>query len=205
MRITILITIIALVNLLLLGCDMMQASEKENPVYPMYVDDNNDGINDYTQESTHFPGDDSQAFLNLTKSSAVSNTSSDGHEFRDDNNDGICDYAQDGSSHWHGPGFIDENSNGICDYWEPGTMMHNHQRGVMYVDKNNNSINDYFEMDAHVGNAHNFIDTNSDGICDRAQDGSNSWHGPGFVDSDDNGVCDYWQPGNMGNGGMHHM
>jgi hypothetical protein len=51
------------------------------------------------------------------------------------------------------------------------------------------------DADEAMNHGHAFIDENGDGICDRAQDGSNTWHGPGFVDEDGDGICDYWDKG----------
>ena len=184
------------------GCmNTMQDSKNSSPVYPMYLDENNDGINDFVQLENHYPGKDTPQLLKATATSAPVYT---GHEFRDENNDGICDYAQNGGNYWHGPGFTDGNTNGVCDYWETGNAVHNRHEGMMYIDSNSNNINDYYESTTHQGGNHEFIDLNNDGICDRAQDGGVSWHGPGYVDADDNETCDYWQPGSRGYDTMHH-
>ena len=188
-------------TLLLIGCIEMMNNQSEQSVYPQYIDDNDNQINDYAERDTHFPGDDRKT---LAKSSTIAKTTANGHFFHDDDNDGVCDFAQDGGTTWHGPGFTDDNSNNICDFWEDGHSMHNRHEGMMYVDENGNAINDYMERETHNGGAHAFVDENGDDICDLAQDGGNAWHGPGYIDSDNNGICDYWQPGNMGYGRMHH-
>jgi hypothetical protein len=151
-------------------------------VYPMFVDANGNGINDYFEKATH------QGY---------------GHDFVDLNGDGICDHAQDGSLIWHGPGFVDNNGNGICDYWESGAPMYGQNGGMMFRDLNGNGINDYFEQATHQGYGHSFVDLNGDGICDYAQNGSAStFHGPGFMDSNGNGMWDHWESGGNGWGGM---
>ena len=176
-------------------------------VYPMYLDNNANGINDYVESGTHFSGqaiaDASILHRLLGVKDVFAATGLYNHAFADGNADGICDYAQDGSNTWHGPGFIDENGNGTCDYWEPGSQQHNHNGGIHYLDQNGNQINDYCEHPWHDNN-HAFTDGNADGICDHAQNGSNTWHGPGFIDRDSNGVCDHWQVGGSGHGHGHH-
>ncbi len=180
-------------------------------VYPMTTDNNENGINDYVEETTHFSG-----------SGAVSRSRSPGshgehhgnefptepglhnHGFTDTNSDGICDYAQNGTGTWHGPGFIDADGNGVCDYWDTGASMHNRHQGIWFYDENGNQVNDLYESQWHIGGNHDFADNDGDGICDYAQNGSTTWHGPGFVDHDNDGACDYWQPGGRGHGGQHH-
>jgi hypothetical protein len=71
-------------------------------IYPMYADDNRDGVNDYAEAATHDPGTPA------------------GHAYVDANRNGICDRAQNGSPSWHGPGFVDANGDGTCDYWQSG-------------------------------------------------------------------------------------
>ena len=177
MRKMIIAIIASVAFLLLIGCmNMMDASE-EASVFPMYIDDNGNGINDYVEKTTHFSGADGPA---LSKRRGETATYPDGHDF------------------------TDENGDGICDYWESGNMMHNRNNGMRFIDENHNAINDYVERSTHNGGGHDFIDENGDGICDFAQDGSSSWHGPGYTDTDHNGVCDAWQPGHMGYGGMMH-
>jgi hypothetical protein len=171
-------------------------------VYPMYLDNNSNSINDYVEEETHWAvnktaqQDGSLSFDNQSSESVQT------HAFVDENNNGICDDAEDGSPTWHGPGFVDEDEDGICDYWDSSSSRFNHHQGLRYVDLNENRINDYFEEDTHQGDGHEFVDQNNDGICDDAQNGSPTWHGPGFIDSDHNGIHDHWQPGGHGYG--HH-
>jgi len=161
-------------------------------VYPMFVDANGNGINDYFEQATHDSG-----------ASAKLDGAVKGHAFIDANGDGICDHAQDGSLTWHGPGFVDNNGNGICDYWESGTSMYGQNGGMMFLDQNGNGINDYFEAATHQGYSHSFVDLNGDGICDYAQNGeTSSFHGPGFTDTNGDGICDHWQSGGNGWGGM---
>ena len=172
------------------------SSGEGTDIYPMYVDANLDGVNDYVQAATHDPG------------------TSGAHSFVDANRDGICDRAEDGSATWHGPGFVDTNGNGTCDRWESGMSMSGQPGDMQFRDKNGNRTNDYAESPWHGQPGHAFIDADADGICDRAEDGSPSWHGPGFVDTNGDGTCDYWQSGGMGYGGpgshgpmvggMHH-
>ncbi|MFH2131860.1 MAG: hypothetical protein ABIK68_15915 [bacterium] len=84
-------------------------------VYPMVVDENNNGINDYVEKDTHMAEVD--ASVSVAGYSPAANLAGQ-HEFIDTNGDGICDHAQDGSHTWHGPGFVDEDGKGICDYYE---------------------------------------------------------------------------------------
>jgi len=186
--------------LLLTNCKTNNSNEQEDSIYPMFVDQNSNGINDYVEQSTHESGPITADSANRIMSPSY--MGNPGHAFVDENGDGICDYAQDGSATWHGPGFVDENGNGICDYWDQSSARHQRQQGMRYRDDNNNNINDYVEQATHMGNGHEFVDENGDGICDYAQDGSATWHGPGFVDMDNDGTCDYWQNGGRGHGGM---
>lgn len=191
--------------LLLTNCKTTNNKE-EDSIYPMFVDQNSNRINDYLEQSTHESGPVTNGSANQIMSPSY--MGNPGHAFIDENGDGICDYAQNGSATWHGPGFIDENGNGICDYWDQSSALHQRQQGMRYRDDNGNNINDYVEQSTHMGNGHDFVDENGDGICDYAQDGSPTWHGPGFVDIDNDGTCDYWQNGGRGHGGMmghgHH-
>jgi len=200
MKSTIYYTLFVFTLFLVSGCHTTNTQNEES-IYPMYVDQNNNNINDYVEQSTHESG---PVTSTSTNNHILSNhhTGMPGHAFVDQNGDGICDYAQNGSPTWHGPGFTDENNNGLCDYWDQSSSMHQHQQGMRYQDTNGNQINDYFEKDTHMGNGHDFVDENGDGICDYAQDGSATWHGPGFVDMDHDGTCDYWQNGGRGHGGM---
>ncbi len=171
-------------------------------IYPMYLDNNANGRNDYMESGTHVSGAVAKSSifrLLFGVKEALADTGFYNHSFADGNGDGICDYAQNGSNTWHGPGFIDENGNGACDYWEAGSQQYNRNGGIRYQDQNSNRINDYYESSWHY-NDHGFADGNGDGICDYAQNGSNLWHGPGFIDGDSNGVCDYWQAGGSGPG-----
>lgn len=193
-------TLLVLSALWLASCDTNNTDPEPEAIYPMYVDNNANGINDYVEESTHEAGSASTANKSIASTGQASTTGGPGHAFVDENGDGICDYAQDGSPTWHGPGFVDDNGNGVCDYWDTSHPMHSRHQGMHFIDENDNNINDYFEEATHMGDGHNFVDANGDGICDLAQDGSPTWHGPGFVDQDDDGVCDYWQEGGMGHG-----
>jgi hypothetical protein len=193
-------------GLLLAGC---MVDDPENPisVYPMYVDDNSDNINDFVQQPTHQSGD---AVSAINTSPMGQRFAISGHAFHDADEDGICDYAQNGGPTWHGPGYVDENNNGFCDYWDTAHAMHNRHQGMRYQDLDGNGINDHLEERTHWGNGHDFVDENGDGICDLGQDGSPTWHGPGFMDDDGNGICDQWEEGGMGNAhtmgghGPHH-
>lgn len=200
MKSIIFFTLIVLGLLIFWSCEST-APEEAEPVFPMFVDNNANGINDYTEQATHEPGPGSVS----SKSSLDKGSNSHGepgHSFIDGNNDGICDYAQDGSPSWHGPGFIDGNDNGICDYWDESHPMHSQHEGMRFHDENENHVNDYFEEEMHWGEGHDFVDENGDGICDFAQDGSPTWHGPGFVDSNQNGMIDHWESRGRGHGGM---
>ncbi|HEB72643.1 MAG TPA: hypothetical protein ENI77_08475 [Nitrospirae bacterium] len=163
-------------------------------IYPMYIDSNVNGVNDYFEEATHDPGSSARVF----------GMGSYGHNFVDIDIDGVCDYAQNGSSTWHGPGYVDENGNGMSDYWDASSMnYYNMGGGMQYMDANGNDINDYMEGETHLGYGHDFVDANSDGVCDYAQSGGiGIWHGPGYVDDDGNGLYDHWEVGHNGNGGM---
>lgn len=167
------------------------------PVYPMFVDGDADGVNDYVERDTHDPG---PATARITSRSAVSGTALLGHGFVDGDGDGICDYAQNGSDTWHGPGYSDADGDGICDCWDedsPCTGDHLHLR---YRDRDRNRVNDTVQAQDHEGGGHGYVDADGDGICDCAQDGSACWHGPGYVDADGDGVCDHWEPGGRGDG-----
>ncbi len=192
----------------------------DGTVYPMFADENNNGINDYTEEVTHVSGSGFRASSVSARSDSSDHGSADpnpgnmdsirhgiglyNHSFTDLNGDGICDYAQNGSNTWHGPGFTDDNRNGVCDYWDADSPLYNHHEGLYFQDRNGNVINDYCEIQWHDGHNHNFTDLNGDGVCDYAQDGSDIWHGPNFLDADYDGVCDLWQSGGKGHGGSHH-
>ncbi len=194
------------VGALLAGCDVFGDEETtEDAVYPAYVDENGNGINDYVEASRHDPGASAatRSSQGLSSGKIPKGPAPVGHAFVDENEDGICDYAQNGSATWHGPGFVDENGNGICDYWDEASPRHRRHEGMRFRDENGNQINDHFEQPTHRGPRHDFVDENGDGICDRAQDGSPTWHGPNFVDEDEDGRCDYWEPGGRGHGGRH--
>lgn len=187
------------------GCETSTEPEEPDPIYPMYIDINVNGINDYVEQETHEPG---PVTPNATTGHSSTPGGAPGHSFIDSDDDGICDYAQDGSSTWHGPGFVDDNNNGICDYWDESHPMHGQHEGMRFHDENENHINDYFEEETHRSEEHNFVDRDEDDICDFAQDGSPSWHGPGFIDGNQNGMNDHWENGGRGHGGMmgsgHH-
>ncbi|SMO89655.1 hypothetical protein [Fodinibius sediminis] len=191
--------------LLFSGCGTTDTRQEEKAVYPMYVDENKNSVNDYVEQSTHEAGLSSTSKSNKKKGMQDQHFGERGHDFIDQDGDGICDYAQNGSPSWHGPGFVDDNNNGICDYWDSSHAMHRRHEGMRFHDENSNHINDYFERETHVGSGHNFTDQNGDGICDYAQDGSPTWHGPGFTDSNQNGTCDYWEEGGRGHGRGHGM
>lgn len=194
--------------LLFISCGTTDTQQEEGAVYPIYLDENSNGINDYVEQSTHDPG-------STVISKNISNSlmqdqhfGGRGHDFIDQNGDGICDFAQNGSPTWHGPGFVDDNNNGICDYWDSSQAMHQRHAGMRFHDENGNHINDYFERETHMGPGHDFVDQDGDGICDYSQDGSPTWHGPGFTDANQDGICDYWEEGGRGHGrhgmGMGH-
>lgn len=185
------------------GCDVFtDDASRDSAVYPMYIDANANGVNDYVEASTHESATANR--VSSTSGTLPPGPAPAGHAFVDEDGDGICDFAQNGSATWHGPGFVDENGNGICDYWDESSPQHHQHQGMEFQDHNDNQINDHFEARTHHGPGHAFVDGNGDGICDRAQDGSPTWHGPNFVDEDGDGRCDYWQPGGRGHGGRHH-
>lgn len=182
------------------GCDTFQGeNESDETIYPVYVDENGNDVNDYVEASTHDAGTP-QAARAAAPNGMPEGPAPHGHAFVDENDDGICDYAQNGSATWHGPGFVDENGNGVCDYWDEASSRHHRHGGLQFQDHNDNHINDHFEQPTHQGPGHAFVDENEDGICDRAQDGSPTWHGPNFVDEDGDGRCDYWEPRGRGHG-----
>jgi hypothetical protein len=194
--------ILILPGFLFFGSCRSTAPEEAEPVFPMFVDNNTNSINDYTEQATHDSGPPVEASSKNSGDKDYTPDGKPGHPFTDTNSDGICDYAQDGSPAWHGPGFIDENNNGICDYWDESHPMHQRHEGMRFHDENENHINDYFEEEMHWGEGHDFVDEKGDGICDFAQDGSPTWHGPGFVDGNQNGMSDHWEDGGRGHGGM---
>lgn len=129
--------LVALSTILLIsGCNTSTQPEEPDPIFPMYVDDNGNDINDYVEQGTHEPGPDISTATTGTPSGAP------GHSFIDSDDDGICDYAQDGSPTWHGPGFIDNNDNGICDYAQDGSPS---WHGPGFVDGNHNGMSDHWE------------------------------------------------------------
>lgn len=169
-------------------------SAASRAVYPMFVDDDGNGVNDFVEAAVHNAGTSLDENLAVTQGQA-----SRGHAFRDGNGDGICDYGQNGSRTWHGPGFVDEDGDGVCDWWDDDMPRGSQSDGLRYRDRNRNRVNDHFEAQWHEGCGHGFIDGDGDGICDRAQDGSPAWHGPGYSDNDGDGICDVWGPGGDGN------
>ncbi len=187
------------ITALLLLSSCVNRQEKDT-VYPLYLDENNNNINDYVEQPTHEAGSITISKINDITLMQGQHFGERSHNFIDQNDDSICDYAQNGSPTWHGTGFIDSNQNGICDYWDSSLAMHQRHEGMRFHDENINDINDYFERETHVGNGHDFVDQNGDEICDYAQDGSPTWHGPGFTDSNQNGICDYWEEGGRGHG-----
>jgi hypothetical protein len=172
-----LISLILMTLFLYQGCITTAESEEESEIiYPMFVDNNSNNINDYVEQTTHEPGP-----------GTVSSKSS----------------TDNGNSHGEpGHSFTDDNEDGICDYWDESHSMHSRHEGMRFHDENENHINDYFEEEMHWGAGHKFIDADGDGICDLAQDGSPTWHGPGFVDMNVNGMSDHWENGGRGHGGM---
>ena len=191
--------------------------EPDSAVYPMFTDDNGNGINDYLEEDTHFSGSESQASSRSSRNPAHHGGQPDsgyamqqgralyGHAFTDMDGDGVCDYGQNGSGTWHGPGFTDGDQDGVCDYWDADSPLYNHHHGMYFQDQNLNMINDYSESQWHDGYGHSFTDTDGDGVCDYAQNGTDTcWHGPGFTDGDSNGVCDHWDVGGWGHGSHHY-
>jgi len=203
MRHTVTAATIALAAFLAIGLALMPAcgsstttaaDTSTSAIYPMFLDDNNDGINDYYQSATHDPG---------SAGARMSGIGGAAHDFVDNDGDGICDYAQNGSPTWHGPGWVDADNNGVCDYWQESHAQYGMNGGMTYRDMNLNGINDYMELFAHQGYGHDYVDLDGDGICDYAQNGeTQGWHGPNWVDDDGNGMADYWQAGGRGHGGM---
>ncbi len=197
----------------LAGCGS-DGSSPNGRAFPMWADDNGNGINDYYEGGTHDPGSPTARFVPSMHGPGMGAPSNESprvpgmhggpdHAFVDENGEGICDYAQNGSSTWHGPGWIDADGNGVCDYWQAGSPAYGMGGGMMFRDTNGNGINDYVERSGHVGMGHDFVDQNADGICDYAQTGgSATWHGPGAVDSNHDGMPDMWAPGMPGHGGM---
>ena len=166
-------------------------------VYPMFADENGNGVNDFVEAYGHDPGSPAVGY-------AVQGLALGGHPFTDGNGDGICDYSQDGSNTWHGPGFVDNDGDGICDYWDEDSPLFNRHEGQQFrrsLRHTNRFVNAYTEVSFHNGSGHSFIDGDGDGICDRSQDGSNSWHGPGFVDSNGDGICDHYEDNGRGRRG----
>jgi len=174
-------------------------------VYPMYLDNNKNQVNDYVEQTTHDAGRVNGAFDQEHEYDGEEEMAPQGHPFVDDNSDGVCDYAQDGSNTWHGPGFRDKNGNGVSDWWDEMHPIHARHEGMRYHDHDQNGINDYFQEPWHMGPGHDFTDTNKDGICDYAQDGGPNWHGPGYMDFNHNGMHDDWERGGRGHGGGGHM
>lgn len=197
-----LITLLATV--LVIGFACTDSTEiLEDVIYPTYLDENSNGVNDYVEPDGHASVLETLAGVMHHQDQVPTGRAPRDHAFADSNNDGICDFAQNGSNTWHGPGFEDSNGNGICDFWDLSHPMHDRHEGMRFQDRDHNQVNDFMEPDSHYGNGHEFIDANEDGICDLAQDGSATWHGPGFVDQNHNGMSDHWERGGRGHGG--HM
>jgi hypothetical protein len=120
---------VALLTTLLLlltgtGCDLAgDESVSHTDIYPMYIDNNGNGTNDYVEMSSH-DGGAADKVRSPSADGMPSGSASAGHAFVDENGDGICDYAQNGSATWHGPGFVDEDGDGRPDYWQPGGRGH---------------------------------------------------------------------------------
>ena len=94
-------------------------------VYPMFADENGNGVNDYVEQFAHDPG--SPALSHAEPGQAFG-----GHAFRDRNRDRICDFAQNASNTWHGPGFVDNDGDGICDYWDEDSPLYNTHEGQQF-------------------------------------------------------------------------
>lgn len=164
--------------LLFSSCGTTDTQQEEDRVYPVYVDENSNGINDYVEQSTHESGVIATSENKDRTLKQGQHFGERGHNFIDQDGDGICDYAQNGSPTWHGPGFVDDNDNGVCDYWDSSLAMHRRHEGMRFHDENDNNVNDYFEKETHVGPGHNFVDQNGDGICDYWEEGGRG-HGRG--------------------------
>ncbi len=100
-------------------------TDSTSEIYPMVVDANKNGINDYVEKDTHLAEADSSTSLSMGYDQIPNSTNQHIHEFIDSNGDGICDFAQDGSHAWHGPGYVDDNDNGICDYYDENSSKYN--------------------------------------------------------------------------------
>ena len=102
--------ILGVVAILIVGCE--NSSNKSSREFPVYTDDNGNGINDVVELGTHFvdPDDPSR------------------HDFVDSNDDEICDQAQRSVPLWHGPGYVDGDADGICDYWDLDSARHQEGR-----------------------------------------------------------------------------
>lgn len=124
-----LLALIVVAGAFLSGCDLFgEENQTQEPINPAYVDENENGVNDYIEASSHEAGT-SETARTAASDSMPMGPAPRGHAFVDNNDDGICDYAQNGSSTWHGPNFVDEDGNGRCDYWEPGGWGHGHHGG----------------------------------------------------------------------------
>ena len=194
--------VVVLLSLVLACSDSTTSPSGESdtgPVYPMFIDGDRNGINDYFESDTH---DSGPATARISSRSAVTGVALLGHAFVDADGDGICDYSQNGSNTWHGPGYSDADGDGICDCWDEDSPCSGDHLHLRYQDRDRNRINDSYQAQYHEGE-HGYEDADGDGVCDCAQDGSSCWHGPGYVDADGDGVCDHWEPGGRGDGQMH--
>lgn len=206
MKIRFLTLVLAGVSVLVInGYGLDAAAMHVKSVYPMYLDNNDNQVNDYLEQTTHLTNRMDGTFNSERQFDGEEATAPQGHPFTDDNLDGVCDYGQDGSNTWHGPGFMDQNGNGVSDWWDVMHPIHARHEGMRYRDNDQNGINDYFEEPWHIGPDHDFTDVNEDGICDYAQNGGPNWHGPGFMDLNDNGMHDDWESNGRGHGGKRHM
>jgi hypothetical protein len=99
-----------LFGILIFGSCRSTAPEEAVPIYPMFVDNNANNINDYAEQATHDSG-------------PVEASSK---------NSGDEDYNPDGEP---GHAFTDTDSDGICDYWDQAHPMHSRHEGMRFHDE----------------------------------------------------------------------
>ena len=132
--------------------------------YPMFLDDNNNGINDYIEKDTHFSVSDGNGIWKY---------------------ENIAYYAMAAQSSRHSDSHHD--ANGTVQQ----TTVSNGTTQQAAVSNDAVQLNGMIQQGTGLHN-HAFADLNGDGVCDYGQNGSGTWHGPGFTDANNNGLCDYW-------------
>jgi hypothetical protein len=180
--------------------------------YPMFLDNNNNGINDYMEKDTHFSVSDGNGiwkyegiayYTMAAQSSRHSDDSHHGTVQTTVSNDTVQQATvsdsysvtmhQGTGSHNHA--FTDLNGDGVCDYGQNGSGT---WHGPGFTDANNNGLCDYWDSDSPQYNHHQgmyFQDQNQNRINDYYESQWHDGHDHNFTDTNADGVCDYAQNG----------